>query len=564
MLTTLDAVGDEESEEKSQDETEEKVKAPPAKKNKIDKTCTKVFTGIPPAKELGDRLPSNFRKKTLDLWEFPDVRKAVKDFSPEDTQRCVQAKNIDMWINDDLIQQNLVSGLGYTVFNIDCRDSTGDQIMAFIVILSNAGEVTAVKPIKKRAECVNMKDTKDVLFTSIGEAGSFLWQWQEGGNQIKLPFYADSHTLWYSAKLDAYFGMEMASQTQKNAPSVATAFNSSTGEQFFSYVQDGSHINFVSLGEDDFYVSLRSSASLQKVKIDTQEVVWTLGGTKSDFVIEGFDGQEYIPDGSDTWRDDFGSWHHQHKFQHLDDTHFSLFDNHVNEEKTFIDDEVSRMVVLEIDETNNRAKEIFSFKTGDQAMIYGGADILPSGNVLGHSYPDNVYPEIEDQSYQQNIWEVTADGELAWRVGFKGPNVWDPTDVTSPYTHRIDICEEAPVGWVIYNVERFYLKPPVTQPCMEGSSIKLRAFNTIRSQSQEQGVIFLYDLTASATVSKQIVNFQKSWIQDYTTVEVPEDIKSHEFKLVIVNAWKDSTTVTLGALDSLPTCDSVVEHRIVY
>lgn len=312
------------------------------------------------------------------------------------------------------------------------------------------------------------------------------------------------------------------------------------------------------------YVSLRSSASLQKVSIDSQEIQWTLGGTKSDFTIEGIDGQVYIPDGSDTWRDNFGSWHHQHKFQHLDDTHFSLFDNHVNEEKSFIDDQSSRMVILEIDEDNWWAKEVFAFDTGDQAMIYGGADVLPSGNVLGSSYPDNVYPSIPDQSFQQNIWEVTAEGEIAWRVGFKGPNPWDPADLTSPFSHRIDVCDEPPVGWVIYNVERFYESPPVTQPCREANFIKFRAFNTIRTQADEGGIVFLFDQTTSETVSKQVIAFQKSWIQPVTTIEIPEAHQQNDLMLVVVNSWKDSTRVELGSLADLNMCSEVSEARVIF
>ncbi|CAM9951430.1 unnamed protein product [Heterosigma akashiwo] len=298
--------------------------------------------------------------------------------------------------------------------------------------------------------------------------------------------------------------------------------------------------------------------------METSEIEWVLGGTQSDFTIFDIDGNEYVPTGEDTWRDNFGSWHHQHKFQQLDAIHFSLFDNHVNEDKSFIDDEVSRMVILEIDEEAKTAQEVFAFKTGDQAMIYGGADVLPSGNVVGSSYPDFVYPGLEDQSYQQNLWEVTPEGEVAWRVGVRGPNPWNPEDVEAPYSHRIDICEEAPVGWVVFNVERFYEQPSVAQPCAtDEGAVRFLAFNTIRTQDDGQGVAFLYDMEAKATVANQVFSFQKSWLPRAVEMAVPEDARDAPLSLVVVNAWKDSAKHSIGAFSDLPQCSETHQNRII-
>eukprot|EP00639_Heterosigma_akashiwo_P000421 CAMPEP_0194573568 /NCGR_PEP_ID=MMETSP0292-20121207/9735_1 /TAXON_ID=39354 /ORGANISM="Heterosigma akashiwo, Strain CCMP2393" /LENGTH=974 /DNA_ID=CAMNT_0039424851 /DNA_START=89 /DNA_END=3013 /DNA_ORIENTATION=- len=535
------------------------------KKNKIDKTCTKVFEGVPEAKDLTARVPPNFEKVTINLWDHPDVQKDIAEFDEDVVKACVTQNNLDFFYNRELQQNDLLgSPTGHTVFNLDCRDVDGKQLLAYIVVLDDEGGLAAVKPIKKRAESVNMKNTDTVLFASVGEAGAFLWQWREGAEeQTKLPFYADSHTLWYSASNDAYFGMEMASQTQKNSPSIAAAY-SAEGEQTFSYLQDGAHINYVTVDDGNIYLSLRASAALQKVNMETSEIEWVLGGTQSDFTIFDIDGNEYVPTGEDTWRDNFGSWHHQHKFQQLDAIHFSLFDNHVNEEKSFIDDEVSRMVILEIDEEAKTAQEVFAFKTGDQAMIYGGADVLPSGNVVGSSYPDFVYPGLEDQSYQQNLWEVTPEGEVAWRVGVRGPNPWNPEDLEAPYSHRIDICEEAPVGWVVFNVERFYEQPSVAQPCAtDEGAVRFLAFNTIRTQDDGQGVAFLYDMEAKATVANQVFSFQKSWLPRAVEMAVPEDARDAPLSLVVVNAWKDSAKHSIGAFSDLPQCSETHQNRII-
>jgi len=538
------------------------------KKNKIDKTCTKVLEGVPDAKDFPARLPPNFEKVTVNLWDHPDAKRLLAGLSEEAVKACVTENNLDFFYNKGLQQNDLLNfeqQKGYTVMNLDCRDTQGDTLAALLLVLDDAGAVAALSPLERRAESVNLRAPGEVLFAT-GHNGAGVWRWREGAAAVeRLPLETDSHTLWYSAAHEAYFGMEPPSKVQKNAPSVASAW-SPAGEQLFSFVQDKAHINYITVDDDAMYVSLRASAALEKVDLATSEVEWVLGGTHSTFTITDAEGNEYAPTGEDTWRDGFGSWHHQHKFQHLDATHFSLFDNHVDEQKSFIDDEVSRMVVLEIDEEAKTAREIFAFKTGDQAMIYGGADVLPSGNVVGSSYPDFVYPALADQSYQQNLWEVTPEGEVAWRVGVRGPNPWNPEDVEAPYSHRIDICEEAPVGWVVFNVERFYERPPVSRPCATaGGAVRFLAFNTLRTQGDGQGVAFLYDAVAKATAATQVFTFQKSWLPRAVELQVPEGpARDAPLSLVVVNAWKESATHSIGAFSDLPRCEEVPRgNRII-
>jgi len=350
--------------------------------------------------------------------------------------------------------------------------------------------------------------------------------------------------------------MEPPSETQKNAPSVATAFDADSGEEKFQFVQDGSHINFISTGQDAMYLSARSEGTLQKINIETLEIEWTLGGPSSDFVITNFQGQTFHPE--ELQGEDAGSWRHQHKFQHLDDSHFSLFDNHVLEDRSFANGESSRMVILKVDQEARTAEEIFSFDTGDQAVVYGGADVLPSGNVIGCSYPDFVFPEIPDLSYHQNIWEVTQDGDIAWRASFKGPNPKNVFDTTSPFSHRISACDEPPIGWVIYNVERFYEKPLISKPCKMGGSIFFKAYNTIRTQNDRPGFIYLIDHTESwEVISKTSFSFQKSWLQEAIEVEVPADIQNQrELTLKVVNEWEDVSLVSVGLFNALASCDN--------
>lgn len=304
------------------------------------------------------------------------------------------------------------------------------------------------------------------------------------------------------------------------------------------------------------YLSARSEGSLTKVDIDTQNVLWVLGGPDSDFTIQGIDGTIYKP--TMIRGEDSGSWHHQHKFQHLDDSYFSLFDNHVLEDRSFVNGESSRMVILKVDQEAKTAEEIFSFDTGDQAVIYGGADILPSGNVLGSSYPDIVYPTIPDLSYQQNIWEVTRNGEVAWRASFKGPNPKNVDDFTSPFSHRISACDEPPIGWVLFNVERIFEKPLLSQPCQISDSFQFKPYNTVRTQVDIAGSAQLIDEETNAEIKNVGFLFQKSWLQEAVEVEVPKEYHTKSLSLRITNDWGDASTTSIGLLQDLPLCSELI------
>jgi len=550
--TTDQATESEGSSSPEETPTDSDVKGTKVKHN-TEIACEKDFGEIAIPNEKADRLPSSFTKVSVNLWDHPYVISKLGKLTAEEQQSCVQEGNIDVWINNEAMTGNLANTpRGHTVFHVDCRNTIGRTLIGFVVVLSTEGKLTAVTSLAKgRAESVNMKDTKTVLF-SAGNSGVYLWDWKNDV-QEPLPFFADSHSLWYSKPYNAYFGMETPSATQKNAPSVATAFDTEGG-QLFKYVQDGSHINYISVGDGVMYLSARSEGSLAKVNIDTLQTEWVLGGPGSDFMITGIDGKEYDP--KEMSGEDSGAWRHQHKFQHLDDSHFSLFDNHVLEDRSFVDGESSRMVILKVDQESKTAQEVFAFETGDQAVVYGGADVLPSGNVLGSSYPDFVYPEIPDRSYHQNIWEVTPGGEIAWRASFKGPNPKNVNDQTSPFSHRISACDEPPIGWVIFNVERFYEQPLISTPCRQEGNILFKPYNTIRTQSDQAGVASLLDPSSSEVVSEVQFSFQKSWLQQNVEISVPKEQHDKELSLKIVNEWKDTATISIGSFNDMPICDS--------
>jgi hypothetical protein len=516
------------------------------------------------------RLPKKFSQFNVDLFSHPVVVEAFQKASVVTKNTCQgPSGNIDVWYNHEAVQNDLTSTEGYTVFDFDCRDSKANPLIAFIVVLDMNGNIAAIHNPPVRAESVNMYSTDLVMFSCISGEGVYLWNWKENTVE-KLPIAADAHTVQYSQSEKKFYGLYLDEEGMtKFSPSVAVAFDAETGDYTWAFEPEYSHVNYFTVNGKYAYLSLRSAGCLQKVDMETSEVVWTLGGKYSDFHV--FDKDANFLDANKRLRNTFkvnpvenifGSFQHQHKFQHLSDVYFSLFDNNVCSNSQFCNQDSSRMVILKLDETLFTASEIFSYSTGDQAMIYGGADVLPSGNVLGNSYNKAVYPLSSEYQYHANIWEVTLEGDIAWRASFKGLNPWNPKDVETEYSHSIQPGEEPPVGWMIYNAERFYAKPVVGAPCAainnyENRVLQVLPYNTIRTSEDMPGAAYLYDKLEKKLISKTEFQFQKSWIPRKLHISIPEEVSSVELALLVVNSWEEGAMIDIGKLSALQSCSEV-------
>jgi len=388
----------------------------------------------------------------------------------------------------------------------------------------------------------------------------------------KLPFLADAHTLVYRHADNKFYGLFL--DDGKGATTIAVAFDGDTGDYSWAYEPPAefSRINMVTVYGDYAYVSSRAGNCLQKVDLRTSEIVWTLGSHLSDFHFFDVEGNFY--DANKRLRNTikqnqvetlFGTFQRQHKFQHLRDDFYSLFDNNFCSGGKFCNPDSSRMVVIHLDAAAYTATEVFSWPTGDQAMIYGGADVLPSGNVLGNSYHKAIYPTNAEYMFHSNIWEVTRAGEVAWRASFKGLNPWDPTDVTSTYSHSLKPTDEAPVGWMIYSVERFYKKPLAANLCVKSSvpnsrSLRVTVFNTIRSQDDIPGSLYLYNKADQSLLAKTDFKFQKSFFPVDVDIDVPESNVGADLVLMIVNTWQDGQMFQAGKIGALFPCDSIAAN----
>mmetsp|Transcript_14486 Transcript_14486/g.21313 ORF Transcript_14486/g.21313 Transcript_14486/m.21313 type:complete len:633 (-) Transcript_14486:211-2109(-) len=524
------------------------------------------------------RIPvGDYQSYTTDFFSHPVVAQAFSRTSNQDIHsKCSGPNNnIDVWYNEAMVKKDLIDIEAYNAFGLDCRDENAEPLIAFIVVMDMKGQLMNVHAPRTRAESVVMFNTDTVLFSTIADGGVFLWNWKTNDVQ-RLPVSADAHTVQYSHKRNKFYGLYLDKfAMDKFSPSIAVIFNGENGQVEWQFTPDSSHINYLSVDGDYMYISLRSSGCLQKVDTTTSKVVWTLGGKASGFSVYDADGNFYDtgkkmrnsfrPDAIDK-NDLFGSWQHQHRFQHFDDRYYGLFDNNMCSQNRFCDHRSSRFVILGVDENRRIASEVFSYETGDQAVIYGSSDLLPSGNVAGNSYPVTVFPAVPDRQYHVNFQEVTPDGQLVWRVGIKGWNPWNPTDVQRPYSHQSNPSQEPPSGWLTYDVERFYAAPVLTKPCQttraDGTHvIRTLPHNTVRTQEDMPGVAYLFDSIEKHLISKTFFDFQKSWVPRILEVEVPNEHLNSKLALLVMNSWQDSTPVEIGSLMNLQSCEEVDAHR---
>jgi hypothetical protein len=128
---------------------------------------------------------------------------------------------------------------------------------------------------------------------------------------------------------------------------------------------DLGHSNALDFDTDgNLLVSWRNLGAITKHDINTGEVIWQLGGTKSDFTIDG---------------DPLNGFSGQHFVRSLPDNHLILYDNGTNH-----DPAESRAVEYVIDAKNNTATFVQDFKRTSLTFtsFLGSAQRLPNGHTL--------------------------------------------------------------------------------------------------------------------------------------------------------------------------------------
>lgn len=155
---------------------------------------------------------------------------------------------------------------------------------------------------------------------------------------------------------------------------------------------DYAHINSVALDDDGHVlISCRNTWAIYKIHRETGEVIWRLGGKRSDFVME--------PGTRFAW---------QHDAQRLPDGLFSLFDNHhhLQENEPHY---TSRGLVLDLDEEKMiaRVAREYEHPAGTLSVTQGNMQTRSDGSV------------VVGWGSAPNYSVFAADGTLAYDARFR-------------------------------------------------------------------------------------------------------------------------------------------------
>jgi hypothetical protein len=143
-------------------------------------------------------------------------------------------------------------------------------------------------------------------------------------------------------------------------------------------------------------LSFRNTSTVAKVDRKTGEILWRLGGKRSDFRIEG---------------DPLDGFSRQHDARLVGPDHVLLFDNgnlHTPPE--------SRAAEYRLDLTSKTATLVWQYRRSPPlfARIAGSVQRLPSGHTLIAWGPRGVVSEVDAAG--RTIWEATTPGFGVYRA----------------------------------------------------------------------------------------------------------------------------------------------------
>lgn len=400
---------------------------------------------------------------------------------------------------------------GFVAFNLANGDfATGNITASYTVVMDLTGAIIAaqVAPevaagVYERYEALKLKEAGVLLLGANSELsgnGYYLWDYLDAEPlPLSSQIVGSSHDIQYVKRDDAYLVIA-------NTLDMVRLYNSK-GQQIWEYVAFEKfapgptlHINHAQLtqdedGNDIVVLSLRDYDSIQKLNYTSGEQFWKVGGHDSTYDVVDSDGQLY-PAGSGR-----SPWNHQHNAEYIGSNRYAMFDNAYNNTKV----RSSRYVIVDVNETTHSAEVVWEWSTGVNSLIFGDADPLPTGNVIGNFWSSTVHPRGRDvrKTYETAIAEVTLEGDIAWMLGVKGTN--------APKTRSYErVSGEAPVGWAIYSVERFYDQPIVGQLSYDSSSFMLQfqLFDTYRQQVSGSSRVFL---ECGETTTSLLVHLQPHW-----------------------------------------------------
>src|SRR5215216_5942664 len=175
------------------------------------------------------------------------------------------------------------------------------------------------------------------------------------------------------------------------------------------HIYDYFHINSIDVDHDDnLIISSRNTCTVYKVDRKTGEILWRLGGKKSDF--------EMGPGTVTTF---------QHDARHHPDGTVTIFDNGYVKKA-----EQSRGIMVEVDEDAMSAKLAREYTYPDKLLCetQGNVQVLPNGNVFVGWGSEPVYSEFDDDGKLlfSAAFPTESESYRAFRLPWSGQPADDP------------------------------------------------------------------------------------------------------------------------------------------
>lgn len=477
------------------------------------------------------------------------------------TPSALLPDRIDVYYNRNLTYGKLgpQAGEGYVAFNLAHGNFNTGQINAsYSIVISLEGKILAAAIGKEftihgqtyfeRYEALKMKNTQTIMLAGNkvnGFGGYYAWRYgADPAHDISVvphplvnaSFNGSSHDIQYYPELEVYLVIN-------SDLNMLYCYNSSGAVRWIYTAVEifnarSIHFNHAQLAKDDHgelavYISVRDYNAIQKVNFTNARLIWTLGGTDGEFEITDIDGRVYPAGQGHT------PFNHQHNAEYIGRGKFAMFDNGYNG-STVRD---SRMLILTINEKQRTAAITWEWSTGVSSKIFGDCDPLPSGNVIGSFWPSEVLHEGEDprKMYEAVGIEVEQSGKFAWMVGVRG------TDQPTKKYDRFD--GEAPIGWAMYSIERFYVQVIISGLTFDQDSeyFSFEVYNTHRQQYEMEATCILECADSQLTHYFQILpHWQKT-------------VVSMNVKVLRIDTTRQSCSLTVETTDSMDSTTTSFE-----
>ena len=450
------------------------------------------------------------------------------DYVPREVTIEYDAKKVEGSLGSDAAGGYLLTGLTFTASS----GFTSSYVLVFTLEgkieritslygkqLENKGATSLDKHTIYQALGLKLYNTTHALVAfgdSTGklEGPRMLWAWRSD-EWLTL---CDGKT---NDAHDIQWAFDDAAVWQADGTTLVGEYDVVSGKKLAKFdekrVSDPNHVQAVA--EDKvFYISSRQTDAIVKMDVEGK-VEWTLGGEYGDYEIEDVDGTVYKA-GKTVWSG-------QHNAEFFGEDEFCMFDNQEKPDNHYSH---SRLlcVKLEKDGSTRRGVVTFSYSMGAYTPHFGDADRLPTGNMLGVHWPDEL---TDATDYDVRAVEVVRDdGDLAWEMKVKGAKC------------EAKKCSRDNKGWTSYSIERFYANPILSNVACENAVVTFDVVNNFKQMNVYDGTYMIKTISKDDTVDKTdgTLSFLPHWRTTPVSVDVPS--AAAKATVIVTNQWGDDVS----------------------